>query len=179
MSYEQIWAPWRLAYIEQPTKDARDPQSSVTLAPGVDPACFLCQGVADPDQRGRHVIQRTALTITLLNRYPYNNGHLLVAPKRHCAKLDVLTCEEQLDLSQTITGMVNILAAVLRPEGFNLGLNLGAAAGAGLPGHLHWHIVPRWGGDTNFMLTTASTKVIPQALDSLWEALTAALQKSG
>jgi ATP adenylyltransferase len=177
VSYEQIWAPWRLAHIEQPTKDARDPQSSVTLAPGVDPVCFLCQGVADPDQRSRHVVERTAHSVTVLNRYPYNNGHLLVAPIRHCAKLDVLTCEEQLDLSQAITRMVNVLTAVLRPEGFNLGLNLGAAAGAGLPGHLHWHIVPRWGGDTNFMLTTASTKVIPQALDSLWEALTSTIQK--
>jgi ATP adenylyltransferase len=166
-----------LAYIEQPAKGTRDPQASVPFAPGADPTCFLCQGVLDPDQRGRHVVERTAHSVTVLNRYPYNNGHLLVAPKRHCAKLDVLTCEEQLDLSQMITRMVNVLTAVLRPEGFNLGLNLGAVAGAGLPGHLHWHIVPRWGGDTNFMLTTASTRVIPQALDSLWEALTATIQK--
>jgi ATP adenylyltransferase len=166
-----------MTYLEHPAKDAREPQSSVTVGPGADPSCFLCQGVADPDQRGRHVVEQGVLTVTLLNRYPYNNGHLLVAPKRHCAKLDELTCEEQLDLSQTITRMVNVLTAVLRPEGFNLGLNLGAAAGAGLPGHLHWHIVPRWSGDTNFMPAIASTKVIPQALDSLWEALTAALSK--
>jgi len=177
VSYEQIWAPWRLAYIERAGKEAHDTQPGMTMAPGADASCFLCQGVSDSDQRGRHVLERSPHAITLLNRYPYNNGHLLVAPQRHCARLDQLTCEEQLDLSQTITKMVNLLTAVLRPEGFNLGLNLGAAGGAGLPGHLHWHIVPRWSGDTNFMLTTASTRVIPQALDSLWEALTAALQK--
>jgi ATP adenylyltransferase len=177
VSYEQIWAPWRLAYIEQPTEDAPQPRSSVTLAEGADPACFLCQGAEGPDARGRHVIQRTARVVTLLNRYPYNNGHLLVAPKRHCAKLDELACEEQLELSQVITRMVNLLTAVLHPEGFNVGLNLGVASGAGLPGHLHWHIVPRWNGDTNFMLTTASTKVIPQALGALWDALTSSLNE--
>jgi ATP adenylyltransferase len=111
----------------------------------------------------------------MLNRYPYNNGHLLVAPQLHRARLDELTSEEQTDLLQEIIGMVSILEKVLHPQGFNVGLNLGPAAGAGLPGHLHWHIVPRWHGDTNFMPAVAEVKVIPQALDSLWEALTEAL----
>jgi ATP adenylyltransferase len=111
----------------------------------------------------------------LLNRYPYNNGHLLVAPQLHRARLDQLCSEEQIDLFREIIAMVALLEKVLHPQGFNVGLNLGPAAGAGLPGHLHGHIVPRWHGDTNFMPAVAAVKVIPQALDSLWAALTQAL----
>jgi ATP adenylyltransferase len=125
------------------------------------------------------VIHHDDLAVTVLNRYPYNNGHLLVAPRRHCARLDALTPEEQTGLAQTIARMVGVLEKVLRPEGFNVGLNLGRAAGAGLPGHLHWHIVPRWNGDTNFMPALASVKVIPQSLDALQAALTETLRKEG
>ncbi len=117
---------------------------------------------------GEHVV-------TVLNRYPYNNGHLLVAPRLHRAKLGELSTQEQCDLMKEIAQMIALLERVLRPEGFNIGLNLGRAAGAGLPDHLHWHVVPRWNGDTNFMPTLASVKVIPQALSTLWEALTTEL----
>jgi ATP adenylyltransferase len=112
----------------------------------------------------------------MLNRYPYNNGHLLVAPQRHVARPDLLEPCEQLDLFQTITRMIDLLEKVLKPEGFNIGLNLGRVAGPGLPGHLHWHIVPRWSGDTNFMPVLAGTRVIPQSLEALWLALSEALQ---
>jgi ATP adenylyltransferase len=100
---------------------------------------------------------------------------LLVAPSLHRARLDELTKEEQTELSEAIAEMVGLLEKVLEPHGFNIGLNLGQVAGAGLPGHLHWHVVPRWNGDTNFMPTLASIRVIPQSLDALWEALTGEL----
>ena len=109
--------------------------------------------------------------MTVLNRYPYNNGHLLVAPRSHVGRLNELTPDEQLDLTQTISRMVLLLEKVLQPHGFNIGLNLGRAAGAGVPDHLHWHIVPRWAGDTNFMTTLAGIRVIPQSLEALWAAL--------
>jgi ATP adenylyltransferase len=112
----------------------------------------------------------------VLNRYPYNNGHLLVAPARHVARLDELTADESLEVLQTINRMVALLEQTIRAEGFNIGLNLGRIAGAGLPGHVHWHIVPRWSGDTNFMPITAGVRVIPQSLEALWEILTKELQ---
>jgi len=124
------------------------------------------------------VVRKTQHSVTLLNRYPYNNGHLLVAPRRHRARLDELTAEEQLDLIRQVSQMILLLEKVVRPEGFNVGLNLGRAAGAGLPGHLHWHVVPRWVGDTNFMPTLAAVKIIPQALETLWEAMTGELGKA-
>ncbi len=171
MSHQQIWAPWRLTYLLQPAPDSAQDQAALDFLPGADRSCFLCQGAVDPTNPDRHVIHRDRHTVTVLNRYPYNNGHLLVAPQRHCARLDELTIEEQTALMQTITRMIGLLEKVLRPQGFNVGLNLGPAGGAGLPDHLHWHIVPRWNGDTNFMLSVASVKVIPQALDELRQAL--------
>jgi ATP adenylyltransferase len=111
----------------------------------------------------------------VLNRFPYNNGHLLIAPKAHKGRLDELTTEETLDLQQTLTRMVDVLERLMKPEGFNVGLNLGKAAGAGLPGHLHWHVVPRWNGDTNFMPVLADTRVIAQSLDALYDLLAPAL----
>ncbi len=175
MRNEQLWAPWRLAYIQAAPNDTESPKPQGEFLPGADQECFLCQGVADPDARSRHVVHRSPMCLTMLNRFPYNNGHLLVAPQLHRARLDELTPAEQSDVLQEVTRMVGLLEKVLSPEGFNVGLNLGKAAGAGLPGHLHWHIVPRWNGDTNFMPALAGVKVIPQALDALWEALVGAM----
>jgi ATP adenylyltransferase len=125
----------------------------------------------------RLVVHRSERTIAVLNRYPYNNGHMLVAPRSHRGRLDELSAEEQLGLAATIAHMVGLLEQVLRADGFNVGLNLGRVAGAGLPGHLHWHVVPRWAGDTNFMPATAAVRVIPQSLEALWELLRAELVK--
>jgi len=177
VSHEQIWAPWRLVYLKQASADPQEDVRTLDFLPGADAKCFLCRGAVDPANPARHVIHHDEQIITVLNRYPYNNGHLLVAPRRHFARLDELAIEEQTGLVQTIARMIRLLERVLRPEGFNVGLNLGHAAGAGLPGHLHWHIVPRWSGDTNFMPAVASVKVIPQSLDELREALTEALRE--
>ena len=173
MKHEQLWAPWRLAYISGDPEKKKPVEA--TLLPGGDPACFLCQAGAGGDDRARLVVQHSPDSLTVLNRYPYNNGHLLVAPKRHVARLDQLEAAEQLDLVQTISQMVRLLERTIRAEGFNVGLNLGQVAGAGLPGHVHWHIVPRWLGDTNFMPALAGIRVIPQSLEALWELLTDAL----
>ena len=175
MTYEQIWAPWRLTYV-QGDKSEPAPSRPLTFLSGADSECFLCQNVAatwdcEPD-RERGVVRRRSSSIVVLNRYPYNNGHLLVAPCRHVGRLDELTPDEEIELTRTITKMVGLLEKVLHPHGFNIGLNLGQSAGAGLPGHLHWHIVPRWNGDTNFMPILANVNVIPQSLDALWDALT-------
>ncbi|MFH1922969.1 MAG: HIT domain-containing protein [Planctomycetota bacterium] len=175
MTHEQIWAPWRLAYIEGDNAGAKPDRPELELPPDADPDCFLCQAAADSDDRGRFVVQRGEHSLVILNRYPYNNGHLLIAPCAHRARLDQLTAAVEIELIQEIRQMVGLLERVFRPAGFNVGLNLGRAAGAGLPGHLHWHVVPRWQGDTNFMPAVASTRVIPQSLEALWEALTAEL----
>ena len=175
MSYKQLWAPWRLGYIlgEKPTDQ---PCPCQDLLEGADPECFFCQSVPVGDDRQRLVVARGAETVTLLNRYPYNNGHLLVAPRRHLARLDELGDTLQLEMSQTVTRMVGMLEKLLKPQGLNIGLNLGRVAGAGVPGHLHWHIVPRWLGDTNFMPAIADVHIIPQSLEALWDLLAAELE---
>src|SRR5205823_3514003 len=156
---DQLWAPWRLSYVAQPPKPR----------PGDD--CFLCRGLAEADDRANLIALRSARTCVVLNRYPYNNGHLLIAPLAHKGTLDALTADEALELHDVLTRMVGVLSKRMTPDGFNVGLNLGKAAGAGLPGHLHWHVVPRWFGDTNFMPVVADTRVISQSLDALWELL--------
>ncbi len=171
-SYDQLWAPWRMGYLLGEGQEVAADEPGPELPPGADPECFLCRGAAQGDPRKRLVVRTTEHSLALLNRYPYNNGHLLVAPRRHQARLDDLTAEEQLDLIQQVSQMIGLLEKVVHPDGFNVGLNLGRAAGAGLPGHLHWHVVPRWTGDTNFMPSLAAVKVIPQALETLWRALT-------
>ena len=175
MSNEQLWAPWRLAYILGES-GAAQPCDCEKLLSGADAECFLCCAAPEGEDRKRLVIARGVHTLTVLNRYPYNNGHLLVAPLRHCAQLSELDDALQLELLQTISRMVGVLERVMKPQGFNIGLNIGRAAGAGVPGHLHWHIVPRWTGDTNFMPTIAGVHTIPQSLEALWELLTAELQ---
>jgi ATP adenylyltransferase len=159
-----------MAYIQGDDIGSEE-EAPLRFLPGADPTCFLCQGVVDTRDRERLIVARRKRCVVVLNRFPYNNGHLLVAPQLHKARLDQLDAEEHLEISQEIERMVRVLEEVMKPEGFNIGLNLGRIAGAGLPGHVHWHIVPRWSGDTNFMPALAAVKVIPQALDTLWEVL--------
>lgn len=176
-SMDIIWAPWRLAYVSSDEKEKLEQKKR--LAKGLvfpedaDPDCFICQGAICPkDQfRDRFILHRSDHLVVLLNRYPYNNGHLLIAPKRHIAQLDHLTPDEWLDITSALTYWVDQLKKTMNPDGFNIGLNLGRSAGAGLPGHLHWHIVPRWNGDTNFITTIGSTKAIPQSLEALWDLI--------
>lgn len=162
MSQEQIWAPWRLDYIVNSQRHDRG-------------GCFLCDAFAARQDRENLVLVRTALSATVLNRYPYNNGHLLVAPLAHKATLADLGDDELLDGTQVLRRMIGVLDQVLEPQGYNVGLNLGKVAGAGLPGHLHWHVVPRWSGDTNFMPVLADVNVIPQSLEALYDQLAAVL----
>ncbi|OWK45116.1 HIT family protein [Fimbriiglobus ruber] len=157
---EQLWAPWRLAYVTQPAR----PKPA-------DDDCFICRGLAEADDRTNLIVYRGTHSCVILNRFPYNNGHLLVAPLAHKARLADLTPDELLDLQEMIRQMVAILEKRMKPEGFNVGLNLGKVAGAGLPGHLHWHVVPRWNGDTNFMPVVSDVRVIVQSLDALWELM--------
>src|SRR5262249_19817485 len=139
VSHEQIWAPWRLSYIV--TTKEHQPES-----------CFLCRIAEDPgaDQENL-ILARSPRTLTVLNRYPYTNGHLLVAPRAHKPNLEDLDDAELLECMQALQDMTRLIRQRMSAEGFNIGVNLGRVAGAGVPGHLHWHLVPRWNGDTNFM----------------------------
>ncbi len=166
MSHDQLWAPWRLAYI-QGAKDG-DPK---------DQGCFLCRDRDDPRDDENFVVARSEKTLVVLNRYPYNNGHLLVAPAAHAAELDQLEDDVLLECQRRLAAMVALYRRILQPHGFNIGLNLGRAAGAGLPGHLHWHLVPRWTGDTNFMTVVDDVRVISQSLQSLYGLLRSELEK--
>jgi len=158
VTHEQLWAPWRLDYIAT-AKEAK-PEG-----------CFLCHYRDNANDVENLVVARTEHCLVVLNRFPYNNGHLLVAPLSHSGTLGDLNDAALFDTMKTVQHMTRLLGSVLSPHGFNVGLNLGAAAGAGLPDHLHWHIVPRWNGDTNFMPILGSAKVIPQSLRALYDLL--------
>jgi ATP adenylyltransferase len=160
---DQLWAPWRLSYV------------AAAKPPTDDDPCFICRGLAETEDRANLIALRTPASVVILNRFPYNNGHLLVAPRAHKGRLDELHVDEMLEVMETLRRMVATLEKLMRPDGFNIGLNLGRAAGAGLPGHLHWHIVPRWNSDTNFMPVLADVKVIAQALDAFYDALVASI----
>jgi ATP adenylyltransferase len=146
-----LWAPWRSAY--------------VTHKPHGVTRCIFCFGrLGAVERRRRLVLYAGPLALVMLNRYPYNNGHLMVAPRRHVASLELLTREELIELSTIVANSVQRLRTAYAPAGLNVGLNLGRAAGAGIADHMHWHLVPRWEGDTNFMPVIASTRVLPQSL---------------
>ena len=153
--HEVIWAPWRLDYVVQPHSDG----------------CFLCEALASGDDERRFVVERRARCFSILNRFPYNNGHVLVAPNVHKGELADLSDEELVGLMRLTRDTQMQLERAISPHGFNIGINLGRCAGAGLPGHLHVHIVPRWDGDTNFMPVTSDTKVIVQSLEALYRLL--------
>ena len=163
----RLWAPWRMPYI----RTADEPQG-----------CLFCRVARAHDDRAHHVLHRDARVLIMLNRFPYNPGHLMVAPLRHAASLGELGAEERVAVTDAVILAERALAAEYRPQALNLGANLGKVAGAGFPGHLHFHIVPRWNGDTNFMPVVAETKVLPESLGRTWSRLRkalAALDKPG
>jgi ATP adenylyltransferase len=161
---ERLWAPWRAQYIREGSTQP-------------DPACFLCRGIASDDDRGNLLAWRGTASVVFLNRFPYNNGHLLVAPSVHRGTLAELTGPDLVEPLETVRRMVGVLDRMLSPQGYNIGLNLGKSAGAGLPGHLHWHIVPRWDGDTNFMPVLGETKVIVESLQEFYDRLVTELAR--
>jgi ATP adenylyltransferase len=137
-------------------------------------ACFLCDAAAahtDELRRQRLVLWATDLSVVIVNKFPYTNGHLLIGPKAHKADMEQLTTEELLDMQNQTIEALKLLRCALSPQGFNIGINLGRCAGAGLPGHLHQHLVPRWGGDTNFMTVVGDVRIVPQAMPQLYEEL--------
>ena len=151
-----LWAPWRMVYIEEGAEKA---------------GCIFCDKLKETDARSNLVLRQTPYSLVMLNKYPYNSGHLLLAPKRHTNQLSALLLEEYQDLCELLRSSVNIVLKALRPGGVNLGMNLGRCAGAGVEDHLHWHVVPRWDGDTNFMPVVGETRVISQHLLESYDRL--------
>jgi ATP adenylyltransferase len=159
---ERLWSPWRMEYIKSGTGDEQ--------------GCIFCELPAKGDDEAVYIVARGARSFAILNTYPYNSGHLMVAPFRHVGELEELTDEESLDSQHLIQRSIAALKETMEPDGFNLGVNLGRVAGAGVPGHLHWHVVPRWSGDTNFMPVLGETKVLPELLEESWKKLVGALR---
>ncbi len=155
-----LWAPWRMEYIR-------------SLADtGTKDGCFLCDYWDDPEHdETNRVLWRKPATFVVMNRFPYTNGHLLVAHAHHIADFESLEVDTLVEMTTTIRDAVAVLRRTIHPQGFNVGYNIGHCAGAGLPGHLHAHIVPRWPGDTNFMAVLSDVRMIPDALDALWREL--------
>jgi ATP adenylyltransferase len=147
LGFERIWSPWRKAYVTAGAKEA---------------GCVLCRALehaADPDSL---VVQVAALNFVVMNLYPYNAGHVMIAPRRHLGSLAEATSEELSEMMALARRLESVMARVYTPDGINLGLNLGKAAGAGVADHIHMHMLPRWAGDTNFMTTVGGTRVIPE-----------------
>ena len=152
---KQIWAPWRIEYIQMQKPEG----------------CILCDKPKQKDDAANYILYRGERNFIIMNSYPYNPGHLMIAPYRHVANLEELTDEERREHFEMVSRSVKILREVFNPAGFNIGMNLGKIAGAGIDDHIHTHIVPRWQGDTNFMPVIADVRVIPEALAETYENL--------
>ena len=153
----QLWAPWRMELIEKGAK----PQG-----------CIFCDLPRATNDRENLILGRTRHTFAILNKFPYNNGHLMVVPRRHTAELAALSSEENSELAEMLRVAVRLLgSAAYEAQGYNLGMNLGQVAGAGIADHLHWHVVPRWNGDTNFMPVLGDVKVMIEHLSAGWDRL--------
>jgi ATP adenylyltransferase len=164
---DRLWAPWRAQYLQGEAGEV-----------GGGGRCFLCRAIASTEDRSNLLVWRRVHSVVVLNRFPYNNGHLLVAPRAHLGLLTDLEGSDLVEPVETVKCMIAILDRVLCSQGYNIGLNLGRAAGAGLPGHLHWHVVPRWDGDTNFMPVLGNTKVIAESLLEFYDRLVAEIPAS-
>lgn len=157
MTLERIWAGWRRAYI-------------TGISDGAEDGCLFCTLPTLDDDEG-YILERGELCFTVLNAFPYTSGHLMVAPLRHTGEFEDLTVEEGGEIFAALQRAVQALKATSSPHGLNLGVNLGRVAGAGVPGHVHWHALPRWNGDSNFMTSVAEARVLPEDLRTTWEHL--------
>jgi ATP adenylyltransferase len=157
-----LWAPWRMAYVKNARKAAR---------------CIFCVKPKERRDEKNLLLHRGRHGLIMMNLFPYNSGHLLVAPYAHVRSLEQLSDEAALDLLHLTTLSLKVLRAEMKPEGFNVGINLGRVAGAGIEAHVHLHIVPRWNGDTNFMPLFAETRVMPEHLRATWKKLHARFQR--
>ncbi len=160
---ERLWAPWRMQYVST----ANQPSEG----------CIFCNKPAEANDAENLIVARSELCYAILNLYPYTSGHLMVVPYRHTSDFTRLSAEESLDLFQLAQQCVSALERTYRPDGFNIGFNLGRSAGAGIEEHLHMHIVPRWYGDTNFMTTIGEVRVLPESLEQTYQRLASALQE--
>lgn len=159
-SNQNLWAPWRMEYIRSLSDEAKDD------------GCFLCRYWENPaEDQPNHVVWRGDSSYVVMNRFPYTNGHLLIANAAHKGDLSDLNDGELAEMTHAIRDGIAILRKAVSPQGFNIGYNIGLCAGAGLPDHLHAHIVPRWSGDTNFMAVLDHVRVVPDSLDALWAVL--------
>jgi len=155
---ERIWAPWRLAYVKDASKDSAD-------------ECIFCAKPAEEDDESNLIVHRGELCFVILNLYPYTNGHLMVAPYEHTASLPELDADTVAEMMALGQRAMRLLERTYEPHGYNVGFNQGRVAGAGVEHHIHMHVVPRWGGDTNFMPVLADVRVMPQTLDQTYAAL--------
>lgn len=156
---EILWAPWRIKYIEAPKGDSSGSGDIFVDLP------------AEQDDRKNYILFRGKQAFAMLNAYPYTNGHLMIAPYRQTSNVEDLNDDELLEINQLVAEAVRWLKQTYRPDGFNIGVNLGSAAGAGIPIHIHWHVVPRWNGDTNFMTSVGDVRVMPQSLEESYDRL--------
>jgi len=151
-----LWAPWRRKYITGEDSSR---------------ACIFCSKSSSDNDRDNLIIHRGKTAFALLNLYPYNNGHILIAPYRHTGDPTLITAEEYSEMLSIINRLIIKMRDKMNPEGFNMGMNIGRAAGAGIEDHIHMHLIPRWNGDTNFMPVTGEVKVISESLESVYEKL--------
>ena len=152
---EQIWAPWRIMYIQMEKGEG----------------CILCDKPKQNTDGSNYILHRGDTNFIIMNSYPYNPGHLMIAPYRHIANLEELTDEERHEHFEIVCQSIKVLRQVFNPAGFNIGINIGRVAGAGIEDHIHTHIVPRWQGDTNFMPVIADVRIVPEALAGTYEKL--------
>jgi ATP adenylyltransferase len=155
MAEERLWAPWRLDYIRGPKEEE----------------CIFCRAVESDDDEANLVVHRGERAFVILNAYPYNNGHVMIAPYAHEPGIELLDDPTLLEMMQLVKRSMEALREVYRPDGFNIGINQGSAAGAGIEEHVHQHVVPRWSGDTNFMPVIGDVRVLPQSLADSWNEL--------
>jgi len=159
---KHLWSPWRMKYIENSKKE---------------PGCVFCNAQAQPDGTENLIAFRGANAYVILNRYPYTSGHLMVIPFTHAPNLEELTPETRTEMMELTSRCTTILREVYRTQSFNVGVNIGEAAGAGVLGHVHIHIVPRWAGDTNFMSSVGETRVLPETLEDTYQRIRQAFEK--
>ena len=168
MKNNNLWAPWRIEYLKSFTKE----DGSLADDAPWHKNCFLCDYWKTPDQdRKNLVLWRTENCLVLFNRFPYTGGHLLIAPQDHVANLEALSKKTILDMMLLSCDAQKVLSEAIHPHGYNIGININRCAGAGLPDHVHLHLVPRWDGDTNFMSTISDVRLVSQSLEDLYDHL--------